>query len=219
MCFETERILAFSVLENTLIVGIEMNYVIGLCGTHGTGKSTVIKGLKEAGIPVDDTQLSRTAQKMLGWDSLERVHESAENLWSLQDAILAAMYDRDKIINESQTFTIVDRTPADVAAYTLLWMLKLDYIGEENRHRYDTFRGQCRTMASRYALHVYFPIREEIPFVAEAQRAKLEDREMHDRHINNFLRGVNAYEMSSIAPDARVAEVIAQYEFEKVRCT
>lgn len=194
-----------------------MNYVIGLCGTHGTGKSTVIQGLKTAGIPVDESQLSRAAQKMLGWDSLDRVHDSAENVWLLQDAILDAMYDRDKIINESETFTIVDRTPADVAAYTLLWLMKLDYIGPENRYRYDTFRGLCRNMAANYALHVYFPIREEIPFVAEARRAKLEDREQHDRHISNFLNGVKSYELRGLTPEERIAEIIAQLKFEEIK--
>lgn len=193
------------------------SYVIGLCGTHGTGKSTVIKGLKEVGVHVEDSQLSRTAQKMLGWDSLDRVTESADNLWALQDAILAAMYDRDKRINDSKTFTIVDRTPADVYAYTFLWLLKLDEIGRENRERHTRFCAQCRHLASNYALHIYFPIREEIPFVAEAQRAKLEDREQHNKHINNFLMNVSAYEVRSLKPEDRVAEIMSVYEIEKAR--
>jgi predicted ATPase len=191
-------------------------YVIGLCGTHGTGKSTVIKGLKEAGIPVDESQLSRAAQKMLGWDSLARVQESSENVWMLQDAILAAMYDRDKRINDTKIVTIVDRTPADVAAYTLLWLFKLDHIGQENRHRYDTFRGMCRAMARNYARHILFPIRAEIPFVAEAQRANAEDRELHDKHIRNFLVGsAHHHELETLTPEDRVNEIISVYEYEK----
>jgi hypothetical protein len=193
------------------------SYVIGLCGTHGTGKSTVIQGLKAAGLPVEDSQLSRAAQKMLGWESLDPVNESAENVWLLQDAILAAMYDRDKRINDSKTFTIVDRTPADVYAYTFLWLLKLESIGRENRERHTVFCGQCKHLASNYALHIYFPIREEIPFVAEAQRAKLEDREQHNKHINNFLMNVSAYEVRSLSPEDRVAEISSIFEIEKAR--
>jgi predicted ATPase len=196
------------------------NYVIGLCGTHGTGKSTVIQGLKNAGIPVNDAQLSRTAQKMLGWDSLAPVKESVENVWKLQDAILSAMYDRDTQINQSGVHTIVDRTPADVAAYTLLWLFKLDYIGPENRYRYDTFRGQCRNLASKYSHYIYFPIREEIPFVAEARRADGEDRTTHDRHIKNFLYGnLPTLVLNSLTPEDRVAEIITQYNIEKAKCT
>lgn len=164
-----------------------MNNVIGLCGAHGTGKSTILRAVKEKGFRVSEAQLSRTAQKMLGWDSLSRAQESESNMWALQDAILAALYDRDQEIAASGKMTLVDRTPADVWGYTLLWATRLDMKVDLDRLR--QYKGQCRELAARYTRHLIVPIREEIAFVAEANRADLESREFHSNAVNDFVIG------------------------------
>ena len=165
-----------------------MNYpVIGLCGSHGTGKSTIIKKVKELGFSVNESQISRSAQAMLGWTSLKPAQESEKNMWDLQDAILASMFDRDELINKSGIPTLVDRTPADVWGYLALWISKLGSNVDEERVR--RYKAQCRELASRYHRHLIVPIRSEIPFIEEKNRADVDSRTFHEDQVKQFVIG------------------------------
>jgi len=182
--------------------------VIGLCGAHGTGKSTIIKVVKEAGYPVDESQLSRTAQTFLGWDSLLPAQQSEENMWALQDAILAAMYDRDKQINDAKIITLVDRTPADVWGYVELWVSRL--AGNVDKERLRLYKQQCRVMAEKYLKHLIVPIRDEIAFVAEKNRADDRSRMFHETAVKEFLSSgmLPTAAIQSIHIDYRLTEVV-----------
>lgn len=163
-----------------------MKYVVGFTGTHGTGKSTLLKEAKDHGFAISEEQLSRAAQKMLGWESLSKAQESESNMWALQDAVMTAMYDRDRAIEEAQILTVVDRTPADIWAYTSLWCSRLG-INTRKNERAVKYKNMCRELSKRYNKFVYVPIIEEIPFVAEANRADLESRAFVDNEIKAFL--------------------------------
>lgn len=193
-----------------------MKYIIGLTGSHGTGKSTIIQGVKNLGLKVDESQLSRAAQKALGWSDLSPAQESEEQMWALQEAILGAMYDRDQRINESKQITLVDRTPADVWGYTMLWLMRLDAIGRANREHEFDFRKRCRVMASEYACHLVVPIKEEIPFVAESNRADFDSREFHERQVKAFvIPHLEHQVIESISVEDRISEVVKEMEYQK----
>lgn len=161
-------------------------YVVALSGTHGTGKSTVLKGIKSAGYPVVETQLSRSAQAALGWDKLSRAQESVENMWKLQDALLISMQARDEAINKSRTVTLVERSPADLYAYTKMWCSRLKV--EPFDARLVAYTHECRKHYEKfYTSLIIVPMVDEIPFVAEARRADLESREMVDRDVREFV--------------------------------
>ena len=49
---------------------MKLQRIVGLSGTHGTGKSTIINGVAELGYKVNQAQLARAAQKALGWETL-----------------------------------------------------------------------------------------------------------------------------------------------------
>lgn len=186
-------------------------YVVGLCGTHGTGKSTILQMVKDDGYPVDESQLSRAAQTALGWESLSKAQESVENMWALQDTILQAMYDRDTRIEQSGITTLVDRTPADVWAYTAMWCDRLGvqvYADTKARH----FRAQCYMAAERYARFLIVPDSDKIPFKAEANRADLESRAFVDREIRQFIFqsvALEFYEIKSTDREHRAVEAAA----------
>lgn len=185
-----------------------MKYIIGLSGTHGTGKSTILQGVKAAGFKMDESQLSRTAQKNLGWSSLSIVEESVDNMWALQDAIIHALEERDLKIQISEQYTLVERTPADLWAYTSLWCHRLG-IDEQTDERAVTYKMRCHELAQKYYARVMVVTpNAAIPFVAEPNRADIASRKHVELCIDSFLfRGNHpTYFISSVSKEQRIAE-------------
>lgn len=184
-------------------------YVVGVVGAHCTGKSTIIQAVKAIGQTVDESQLSRAAQAALGWASLKPAQESQENMWELQDAILEAMKQRDDRINNSKIVTLVDRSPADVWGYTRLWMTRL---GEDkiNQLKRRSYLLKCLEMADNYRSQIIIPIRDEIHFVEEPNRADAESRIFHEKEVEDFIFsfGYRFHIVQSIDIDMRVKEVV-----------
>lgn len=162
-------------------------WLVGLCGTHGTGKSTLIKDMVDEGCIANTSQLSRAAQKALGWESLSKAQESVENMWQLQDAVLAAMYDRDQTIITSKRIStvIVERTPADMWGYTAMWLDRLGVSQDDPRAKH--YKAQCRQMAANYLGFIRLPQHPHIPFVEEPNRADLASRNFVDDAVKDFL--------------------------------
>jgi hypothetical protein len=197
--------------------------IIGLCGTHGTGKSTILKEVKKLGATVIESQLSREAQKSLGWESLDKVKESAENMWLLQNSILNAMYDRDenshKLALEMGTPVVVERTPADVWAYTELWCISLG-INPLTDVQAKSLKQKCRLLASKfYSMFMIVPIRPEIKFVAEPNRANEQDRVTVADKIHGFIwdGGLPFQNIDSLDPVSRAVDVMAQVTILKMK--
>ena len=185
-------------------------FIIGLAGTHGTGKTTLLQAAKAKGIPVDESQLSRTAQTLLGWESLKPAQESQENMWALQDAILEAMSIRDSKINASGIATLVDRTPADVWGYTHLWITRLG-ADKVDADRIRDYYQKCFTLATAYRVQIIVPIREEIPFVEQPNRADVQSRLFHARTVDDFIFG-NGFEhcfIRSLSVEDRVNDLLS----------
>ena len=191
--------------------------IIGLTGTQGTGKTTILRAAEEAGFFTDKSQLSRTVQKNLGWDSLSRAEETFDNAMALQDQVLYALYDRDVSILKTRQITLVDRTPADVWAYAAHWC---NYHGIDiKKNRWATgYKQLCRAAANRYLQFVFIPPIDEIPFVEEPHRAGLDSRNFVHDEIKAFLwdgmlpthifsgltRGARSAEISSVMTKAIV---------------
>lgn len=192
--------------------------IVGLCGSHGTGKSTVVKEARARGIEVNDVQLSRTAQAKLGWDKLSYAQDSLDNMWLLQNAVFQALIERDEqLANESDELTLVERTPADAWAYTRLWLFRQG-IDPDTDYEAIGYRKLLENHAKRYySSFIILPIRSEIPFVAEANRADLESREFIDVHVRDFImrNDLPHYTLKSLGPSVRGAELEAYLIFLK----
>jgi len=183
--------------------------IFGLCGTHGTGKSTILSGVEAAGWRVDRTQLSRHAQAALGWDRLSRAQESADNMWQLQEAILAAMYDRDHAIMRAEQATVVERTPVDVLAYTHMWCERLQI--DPKNSRLLEYKGRVRELAKNYSQHMLVQPCAAVPFEEHTARADLKSRASVAANIAAFLwdSGLPHYIFKTTQPQTRVAEACA----------
>jgi hypothetical protein len=186
-----------------------MTNLVGLFGTHGTGKSTVLKGVIAAGISAKEISLPREAQKALGWTELKTAGESVDNMWALQDAILNAMYDRDMAIVASNIPTLVERTPADVWAYTEMWCKRLD-VDFTNDRRAITFKNRCRVMSTNYKLFIQVPMIDEVVFVPEPNRADLASREDVENAMEEFVLsgGLNVYCLATSGKESRIGEAV-----------
>lgn len=178
--------------------------IIGLCGTHGTGKSTIMKRLIDLGYLVDQTQLSRTAQKELGWSSLSIAGESLENVQRLQNRIYALAKERDDSF-EWQTF--VERTPADSVAYINMWYKKL---GVESDSWKSCIEAYYEVMSQQYKLFVVVPINDNIPFEYDPNRADLDTRVYVQEQIISFLKKNNLpyIVLKSTSVEDRVNEIL-----------
>jgi hypothetical protein len=160
--------------------------IVGISGTHGTGKSTILQGVKAAGYSVDETQLARSAQKALGWDKLSIAQESTENMWALQDAILSAIDVRDKAAKEANNVVVVERTPADLWAYTSMWCTRLG-INPYTDWRAQNYKFKCRDIARKYSMILVVPAIPEVPFVEDPNRADLVSRDYVAGEISDFI--------------------------------
>ena len=159
--------------------------LFGFSGTHGVGKTTLCKELEARGFAVDTHSLPRAAQAALGWETLRRVEESEENMWALQDMVLAMLRERDRRILDSGVITFVDRTPVDFAGYVHVWATRLDW--KIDRRRYSEYLVGCLEAMDSYARQFFVPIREEIPFVPEHNRGDLESRGMNQAAMLDFV--------------------------------
>lgn len=190
-----------------------MKYVVGLSGTHGTGKSTIMNGVEKAGFKVNRAQLSRTAQKALGWESLSVAQASVDNMWALQDAILKAMRARDADIVNTGTLTLVERTPADMWAYTKMWCARLG-IDPKTDDRALNYYDNCVALNSNYAKILFIPMIPEVVFVEEPNRADLASRAPVEESIKDYLlnSNVNFDAIRGVSPEARVLETTKAME-------
>jgi predicted ATPase len=184
-------------------------FIIGLSGTHGTGKSTILNGVEAAGFNVDRTQLSRQAQAALGWDTLARAQDSVENMWALQNTILAALNNRDYLIEFEKRLTMVERSPADLWAYTRMWCERLgvNWLTDERTREYY---AKCKLWAERYDIVLFVRQHPNVPFVAEPNRADRESRDYVEYGIEDFLvsEKIPRYTFWSTDADERIEAAI-----------
>lgn len=193
-------------------------YIFGLSGTHGTGKSTIVAGVKEVGLSTKEVQISRSVQAQLGWDSLERVKDSVADMWQFQDAILATMYDRDRSINDAQgKITLVERTPIDAWAYAVAWChhYKINVMVDKKACYY---KQQCNSMLNEYNTVMVIPAIKEVLFEEDVHRAKLDNRKLVENTISNYIeeKRVNHYLLSSISKQDRINETVSLIQFQQI---
>jgi len=182
--------------------------IIGLSGTQGTGKSTILQAAKAAGFMVDDISLSRTVQAKLGWDNLSRAQVSIKNMIQLQIGIAEEMHQRDKKYATSDEIVLVERTPADVWAYTSIWCARNNVSFESNSWARD-YNEALQVMMKFYACCIIVPQAEEIPFVKDPHRADLDSRDEVDRIIRQFIHSTSTkqYEMKGVSREDRSKEI------------
>ena len=189
-----------------------MTKIIGMTGAHGTGKSAVLEHIKNDpildNIKVDDYKHSRSVLKSLG-QTLEEATSTFEGVKSFQTKVLDSVRRRNYLLKllEAQgdvTTHLVDRSVADVYAYTRLWSEKNNI----DREWFDAYEAKCAEMVSVYDIIFLFPT-GKIPFVDDGIRAKEDTQAEIAQYIEEFLAkyAKRFYVVQSTSIEDRASEI------------
>lgn len=137
----------------------------GFCGAHRTGKTTICDILARDNpdypfVSADVTSI----QKEMNFDFGKETDPI--KILDFQEAVI----DRLTAIYEKQTtYFFTDRTPADVAAYTLAHFDTRDYTDPEISQRIDRILAKCKDAMGKYFACV-FCIQPGIAYVEEPNK-------------------------------------------------
>ena len=152
---------------------------IGLCGAHRVGKTTLAQAVSQAaGIPFLKTHTSHIFQKH-GLDPAKPM--AFETRLAIQQEILSA---GEAVWRKETTHFISDRTPLDMAAYTLADIHGATTINETAFRQYlmDCFEKTNRF----FSILVIVP--PGIPLIHEPGKAAL--HEAYIEHIHTLIVGL-----------------------------
>lgn len=152
---------------------------IGLCGSHRTGKTTLATVVSERiGMPFVKTSTSDVFKEN-GLDPSKPM-SFTKRLW-IQHKILDAA---EKIWGAEQRQFITDRTPLDMAAYTLA-----DIHGATDLDFYELekYLSRCFAVASQF-FKILVVIQPGIPLIFEEGKAAL--NEGYLEHLNYLIIGL-----------------------------
>ena len=178
-----------------------MTKIVALSGTHGTGKSSILKGC-EGFVRTCTTGLSRSVQAAQN-KTLAEILTDADSILSFQEAIFDAMVERDRSIMSQSSFNkdgnayalgdslvLVERSPYDLIAYTKTWLgPMMDAFYEDGDWaRYGEFMRRCMDHAAEfYRGIILVPAINQIPFVHDPNRGSLESRELMESNLLHQL--------------------------------
>lgn len=162
---------------------------IGLCGAHRTGKTTLAREFaRKRGVPFVETSVSAIWRE-LGYDPAT-TYDFATRL-SVQEEILARV---DRIYSEhaGEDF-ITDRTPLDMAAYTLGDAIG-DRVPPTCQKRLAKYVQECFNVTNR-RFGIVLLIQPGIALVDEPGKAVM--NEGYIEHLNSLILGLTVDERLS----------------------
>lgn len=187
-----------------------MVQLVGFSGAHGTGKSSVIDRIKEKNVPeifVDEYKISRSVLSSMGL-TLEQATSTVDRTKEYQLNVLDAARERIRLIVEEHQFggtMVVDRTVADIAAYTRIWC-------EQNRIEkkwYWSYASECASLLENYGEIFVFPT-GVFGFEDDGVRAKEDTQLLHEKYLLEFLNvhGFKYYVVQEKTVQKRAEEII-----------
>jgi predicted ATPase len=166
---------------------------IPLSGAQGGGKSSLLNELKSRGYHVDGFRVSRAVQAQLGWDSLDRVMDSPKTMMEFQQEVFAQKYKNDRALRaQSNHVTLMERSFADIAAYSTTWMWKFVDRGDISLRDamawlQEYVRACTAAQKEIYDGVIILPMMDHVVFENDPHRAKKEDVGAVFENLERFM--------------------------------
>ena len=194
-----------------------MAKVIGLSGPQGGGKTTLLNGLAENGIIVDEFKVSREVQKQLGWENLSNVMESPQTMMQFQAKVRDVKYVRE-LENRARTdvdVVLTERTFADISSYTQLWCWEL--VEQDKWSVKDaieflvSYTELCKSNQLVYAGNLILPSMSHVKFQADPHRAQEKHIAFIAEQLDRFFdlahpRTVPTFRIAAASVDDRIKQ-------------
>ena len=146
---------------------------IGVCGAHGTGKTTLANSIcKSFGIPII-TNLMRSFWQEHGVIDFEKLPKDVRTIFQ-KESLLRQI----KAEDDSELGFITDRTALDQLGYT---KLSSNMQGVE----FKLYEQLCKERLQNYSHLIYLPI--EFDVQSELLRANIETRDILDKIMKHYL--------------------------------
>ena len=154
--------------------------IFAVTGPASSGKSTLLNALQEKGLMVNSFKVSRSIQSILGYVNLADALETPESMIEFQETVLEVKYQNDmKLLNGTEDLVLVERSFADIYAYTELHTMNFVERGMMDSTDADdflfNFLDKCVAYQAIYSGIIAVPPMQEIEFVSEAQRGAQAD--------------------------------------------
>lgn len=194
-----------------------MSIVVGLSGAQGAGKSTLLNALKDYGHSVDDFKVARSVQLHLGWAELTRVMESPISMMEFQELVFTRKYENDsQLLSRNEQVILVERTFADLSAYTNLWIWRFVEAGKlsaiEGLAFLQTYNKKCfDAQVHLYGATLLLPLMPHVQFEEDPARASSSDAELVFTNIRRFVERLpvnyKSFTITAKSTTARATEV------------
>lgn len=199
--------------------------VVGISGAQGGGKTSMLASIKDRGWRVDDFKVARAVQAQLGWSTLTNVMETYETMIAFQNEVLRQKFEHDlslreqpgaRTIDNRGHIILVERTFADIVAYTQLWTWKFidrgDVTFTDGIHFLADYSSRCAEAHNRiYDAVVLLPFMSHIPWQDDPHRASREDIATVYESVEMFTKyrtASKSYTISQLTVEDRATEVI-----------
>lgn len=161
--------------------------MIGLCGAHRTGKTSLARAFAEKhGLEFVQTSVSQVFKDM-GLDPAK--HYDFGTRMDVQEEILRR-HDQLYAQHTKADLAITDRTPLDFLMYTLADAVH-DAVAEADQARFKKYVQSCFDVTNkRFA--VLLVVQPGIPIIAEEGKASLNPA--YIEHLNSLVLGLSADE-------------------------
>jgi deoxyadenosine/deoxycytidine kinase len=181
-----------------------MNYKIGICGAHGTGKTTLGKAISETLKLNFITNTMRSMWQEFGITDFEKLPADARSLFQKHAITRQIKFEEE----QNQAGFITDRTVLDNLGYTLL---NSDMFGAD----LEVYKLLVQERLKNYTHLIYLPVVFDSP--SEHLRADISTRitwaDIIEGLIEDYFPSQKLLRMSSVDHNDRIQEVLKFIDF------
>lgn len=166
-----------------------MSILVAVSGTHGSGKSAILEGLSaNSQFTIDTFKVSRAVQEELGVENLQDLLTSFYKMKDYQEKVFEYKWSHDSSLAKAEDSKLVltERSFFDIAAYTEIWVSRLNRTSEAQRAWFADFKARCIDAQRIYNGLVIVHAHPNIPFKLDPNRADEQSRAQFENLLISY---------------------------------